>query len=226
MFERFTDRARRVVVLAQEESRELKHNYIGTEHFLLGMAREGECIAALVLKDVGLDLAKTRTLVTDLVKPGAATIPGHIPFTPRAKRVCELALREGLQLGHNYIGTEHLLLGLLKQEECTGALLLTRAGISLADTRKRVIERILVATPIVRTNKPSPTFGTIPASLFSGLIDGIFGGFGTDILGGLGQSLAAEVGDLTIGEAFERFKDTPLKALLENLFDLGGEQAS
>lgn len=223
MFERFTDRARRVVVLAQEESRELKHNYIGTEHFLLGMAREGECIAALVLKDAGLDLAKTRTLVTDLVKPGAATIPGHIPFTPRGKKVCDLAHREGLQLGHNYIGTEHLLLGLLKQEDSTGALLLTRAGISLADTRKRVIERILAATPNTAP-KPPPVFGTIPASSITGIDFGDL--FSLDFIGGLGQSLVESFGDLTVGDAFEKFKDTPLKGVLENLFDLGGEQAS
>lgn len=219
MFERFTDRARRVVVLAQEESRELKHNYIGTEHFLLGMAHEGEGIAALALKDAGLDLEKARTLVTDLVKPGSSTIAGHIPFTPRAKKVCELALREGLQLGHNYIGTEHLLLGLLKQEESTGALLLTRAGISLADTRKRVIERILAATPNTAPKKPS-VFGTIPVSSITGIDFGDM--FGLDFIGGLGQSLVEAFGDLTIGEAFEKFKDTPLKSLL----DLGGEQAS
>ena len=111
MFERFTDRARRVVVLAQEEARMLNHNYIGTEHILLGLIHEGEGVAAKALESLGISLEGVREQVEEIIGQGQTAPAGHIPFTPRAKKVLELSLREALQLGHNYIGTEHILLG-------------------------------------------------------------------------------------------------------------------
>ena len=121
MFERFTDRARRVIVLAQEEARRLEHNYIGTEHLLLGLIHEGDGVAAKAMEMTGIKLEDARLAVTELIGEGEKPVEGHIPFTPRAKRVFELSFREALQLGHNYIGTEHLLLGLLKEgdSECS-----------------------------------------------------------------------------------------------------------
>src|SRR5699024_7539858 len=110
MFERFTDRARRVVVLAQEEARMLNHNYIGTEHLLLGLIHEGEGIAARALESLGVTLASVREQVEDIIGPGSQAPSGHIPFTPRAKKVLELSMREAIQLNHGYIGTEHILL--------------------------------------------------------------------------------------------------------------------
>ena len=109
MFERFTDRARRVVVLAQEEARMLNHNYIGTEHILLGLIHEGEGVAAKGLESLGISLEAVRSQVEEIIGQGQQAPSGHIPFTPRAKKVLELSLREALQLGHNYIGTEHIL---------------------------------------------------------------------------------------------------------------------
>ena len=111
LFERFTDRARRVVVLAQEEARLLNHNYIGTEHILLGLIHEGEGVAAKALESLGISLEAVRSQVEEIIGQGGSSPSGHIPFTPRAKKVLELSLREALQLGHNYIGTEHILLG-------------------------------------------------------------------------------------------------------------------
>ena len=124
MFERFTDRARRVVVLAQEEARLLNHNYIGTEHLLLGLIHEGEGLAAKALESLGVSLDQVRSQVEDMIGVGTATPQGHIPFTPRAKKVLELSLREALQLGHNYIGTEHILLGLVRENEGVAARIL------------------------------------------------------------------------------------------------------
>ena len=115
LFERFTDRARRVVVLAQEEARLLNHNYIGTEHILLGLIHEGEGIASQALESLGISLEAVRDQVEEIIGQGSQSPNGHIPFTPRAKKVLELSLREALQLGHNYIGTEHILLGLIRE---------------------------------------------------------------------------------------------------------------
>ena len=132
MFERFTDRARRVVVLAQEESRLLNHNYIGTEHVLLGLLHEGEGVAARALEELGISLTEVRRRVDDIIGKGSsAPIEGHIPFTPRAKKVLELALREALQLGHNYIGTEHILLGLIREGQGVAAQVLVQMGADL-----------------------------------------------------------------------------------------------
>jgi ATP-dependent Clp protease ATP-binding subunit ClpC len=140
MFERFTDRARRVVVLAQEESRMLDHNYIGTEHILLGLVHEGEGVAAQALQSLDISLERVRQEVEAIVGMGQTAQHGHIPFTPRAKKVLELALREALQLGHNYIGTEHLLLGLIREGEGVAAQVLEKLGASLDRVRDEVIK--------------------------------------------------------------------------------------
>ena len=142
MFERFTDRARRVVVLAQDEARGLKHNYIGTEHLLLGLISEGEGVAAKALETMGIKGEAVRKSVIEIIGEGEKPVEGHIPFTPRAKRVFELSLREALQLGHNYIGTEHLLLGLLKEGEGVAAQVLTKQGADLAQVRQTVIQML------------------------------------------------------------------------------------
>ncbi|GAA5166967.1 ATP-dependent Clp protease ATP-binding subunit [Ornithinimicrobium tianjinense] len=140
MFERFTDRARRVVVLAQEEARLLNHNYIGTEHLLLGLIHEGEGVAAKALESLGISLDAVRQQVQEIIGQGQQSPTGHIPFTPRAKKVLELSLREGLQLGHNYIGTEHLLLGLIREGEGVAAQVLVKLGADLNRVRQQVIQ--------------------------------------------------------------------------------------
>src|SRR5213593_4619004 len=140
MFERFTDRARRVVVLAQEEARMLNHNYIGTEHILLGLIHEGEGVAAKALESLGISLEAVRAQVEEIIGQGQQAPSGHIPFTPRAKKVLELSLREALQLGHNYIGTEHILLGLIREGEGVAAQVLVKLGADLNRVRQQVIQ--------------------------------------------------------------------------------------
>ena len=140
MFERFTDRARRVVVLAQEEARLLNHNYIGTEHILLGLIHEGEGVAARALESLGINLDSVRQQVVEIIGQGQQAPSGHIPFTPRAKKVLELSLREALQLGHNYIGTEHILLGLIREGEGVAAQVLQKLGADLPKVRQTVIQ--------------------------------------------------------------------------------------
>jgi ATP-dependent Clp protease ATP-binding subunit ClpC len=131
VFERFTDRARRVLVLAQEEARLLNHNYIGTEHLLLGLIHEGEGVAATALESLGMSLEAVRGQVEEIIGQGQSAPTGHIPFTPRAKKVLELSLREAKQLGHNYIGTEHILLGLIREGEGVAAQVLVKLGAGL-----------------------------------------------------------------------------------------------
>ena len=140
MFERFTDRARRVVVLAQEEARMLNHNYIGTEHILLGLIHEGEGVAAKALESLGISLEAVRSQDEEIIGQGQQAPSGHIPFTPRAKKVLELSLREALQLGHNYIGTEHILLGLIREGEGVAAQVLVKLGADLNRVRQQVIQ--------------------------------------------------------------------------------------
>lgn len=142
MFERFTDRARRVIVLAQEEARALQHNYIGTEHLLLGLIREGEGVAAKALEAKGVTLEDTRKQVEEMIGKGNAAPNGHIPFTPHAKQVLELSLREALQLGHSYIGTEHILLGLIREGEGVGTQVLIKMDVDLGELRSTTIDMI------------------------------------------------------------------------------------
>src|SRR5436853_1083373 len=140
MFERFIDRARRVGVLAQEEARMLNNNCIGTGHILLGLIHEGEGVAAKALESLGISLEAVRSQVEEIIGQGQAAPTGHIPFTPRAKKVLELSLREALQLGHNYIGTEHILLGLIREGEGVAAQVLQKLGADLNRVRQQVIQ--------------------------------------------------------------------------------------
>jgi hypothetical protein len=142
MFERFTDRARRVVVLAQEEARMLNHNFIGTEHILLGLIREGQGLAASALQSLDISLEAVRQQVEQIIGRGEQAPSGHIPFTPRAKKVLELSLRESHMLGHDYIGTEHILLGLIREGEGVAAQVLVRLGADLNRVRQQVIQLV------------------------------------------------------------------------------------
>jgi ATP-dependent Clp protease ATP-binding subunit ClpA len=140
MFERFTDRARRSLFLSQEEARLLNHNYVGTEHLLLGLVSEGQGVAAKALESLGISLQTVRAQVEEIIGHGQWAPTGHIPFTPRAKKVLELSLREATQLGHNYIGTEHILLGLVREGEGVAAQVLVKLGADLSRVRQQVIQ--------------------------------------------------------------------------------------
>jgi len=165
MFERFTDRARRVVVLAQEEARMLNHNYIGTEHILLGLIHEGEGVAAKALESLGISLEGVRSQVEEIIGQGQQAPSGHIPFTPRAKKVLELSLREALQLGHNYIGTEHILLGLIREGEGVAAQVLVKLGADLNRVRQQVIQLLSGYQGKEAATSGGPAEGTPSTSL-------------------------------------------------------------
>src|SRR5471032_2150135 len=165
MFERFTDRARRVVVLAQEEARMLNHNYIGTEHILLGLIHEGEGVAAKALESLGISLEGVRSQVEEIIGQGQQAPSGHIPFTPRAKKVLELSLREALQLGHNYIGTEHILLGLIREGEGVAAQVLVKLGADLNRVRQQVIQLLSGYQGKQEATAGGPAEGTQSTSL-------------------------------------------------------------
>ncbi len=187
MFERFTDRARRVVVLAQEEARHLNHNYIGTEHILLGLIHEGEGVAARGLQSLDIDLDAVRSQVTEVIGQGQQSPSGHIPFTPRAKKVLELSLREALQLGHNYIGTEHILLGLIREGEGVAAQVLEKLGADLPKVRQTVIQLLSGAEGEERGSSSSSSSGSSRKRTTSGGGDpsgkntGILDQFGRDL---------------------------------------------
>ena len=169
MFERFTDQARRVVVLAQEESRMLNHNYIGTEHLLLGLIHEGDGGAATALEAMGISLEAVRQQVEEIVGKGQDAPSGHIPFTPRAKKVLELSLRESLQLGHNYIGTEHILLGLIREGDGLAAQILVRLGADLAEVREQVL-RQLADQPAEQREHRSSGRAVGPSGVLEGIV--------------------------------------------------------
>lgn len=174
MFERFTDRARRVLVLAQEEARLMEHNFLGTEHLLIALLQEGEGVAATALTQLGADIVGIRALVGDAVVPGApGTASGAPPFTPRSKKVLEFSLREALDMGHNYIGTEHLLLGLVREGEGVGAQVLMTSGLNLDKVRAKVLEMLDVPRPPGDVGRPG---GGAPSL---GLHRGGWGGRGT-----------------------------------------------
>lgn len=162
MFERFTDRARRVLVLAQQEAYQLDHNFIGTEHLLLGLCHEGEGAAATALARMGVRLEAARQKVEQTIGPAGSTPTGPPPFTPRAKKVLELSLRESLQLGQNYIGTEHILLGLLREGEGVAVQVLIGLSVDLSELRQVVISTIGEETPL------APAVGTGPGTQPSG----------------------------------------------------------
>jgi ATP-dependent Clp protease ATP-binding subunit ClpA len=173
MFERFTDRARRVVVLAQEEARMLNHNYIGTEHLLLGLIHEGHGVAATTLESLGISLDAVRQQVEGIIGLGQRAPSGHIPFTPRAKTVLKLSRREAQQLGHDYIGTEHILLGLICEGEGVAAQVLVRLGADLNRVREQVIQLLQgreVKEPVSPVDDPgSPRRSGVQADVRPGV---------------------------------------------------------
>jgi hypothetical protein len=162
VFERFTDRARQVVVLAQEEARLLSHNYIGTEHILLGLIHEGEGVAAKALESLGISLEAVRAQVEEIIGRGGSAPSGYIPFTPRAKKVLELSLREALPLGHNYIGTEHILLGLIREGQGVAAQVLVKLGGDLSRVRQRVIQLQSDDAGAMLHSEPAITASSMP----------------------------------------------------------------
>ncbi len=178
MFERFTDRARRVVVLAQEEARQLNHSYIGTEHILLGLIHEGEGFAAKALEALGIQRDNVRAQVEEVIGPGGASPSGHIPFTPRAKKVLELSLREALQLGHNYIGTEHILLGLIREGDGVAAQVLIKLGADLARVRQQVLQLL---SGYGQGGKEQATAGAPPQSEQQGSSSAVLDQFGRNL---------------------------------------------
>ncbi len=152
MFERFSDRARRVVVLAQEEAQELGHKCVGTEHFLLGILREGDGLAARTLTSLGIEIGAVREQVIEAAGRGDAALHGRIPFSPRSKKVLELSLREALDLGHDYIGTEHILLGITREGEGLAAKILVGSRVGLSDVRARLLD-LMAAEPASRPRR-------------------------------------------------------------------------
>jgi DNA-binding NarL/FixJ family response regulator len=164
LFERFTDRAKRVMVLAQEEARMLNHNYIGTEHILLGLIHEGDGVAANALERLNISLEAARRQVEEIIGQGQAASTGRIPFTPRAKKVVELSLRESLQLGHNYIGTEHILLGLIREGEGVAAQVLQKLGADMNRVRQTVIQQLSESAD----GTPEEILATLPPEFHRG----------------------------------------------------------
>jgi len=192
VFERFTDRARRVVVLAQEEARLLNHNYIGTEHILLGLIHEGEGVAAKALESLGISLEAVRQQVEEIIGQGGSSPSGHIPFTPRAKKVLELSLREALQLGHNYIGTEHILLGLIREGEGVAAQVLVKLGADLSRVRQQVIQLLSGYPGPTGTGSQTPAAPGEKASTGGGSGDAASGSLVLDQFGRNFTQLARE----------------------------------
>jgi ATP-dependent Clp protease ATP-binding subunit ClpC len=204
VFERFTDRARRVVVLAQEEARLLNHNYIGTEHILLGLIHEGEGVAAKALESLGISLEAVRSQVEEIIGQGGSSPSGHIPFTPRAKKVLELSLREALQLGHNYIGTEHILLGLIREGEGVAAQVLVKLGADLSRVRQQVIQLLSGYSGSGQGEGSEPGKEKVGGSADRG--DGAQGG--SAVLDQFGRNLTQNARDKTLDPVIGRMRET------------------
>ena len=214
MFERFTDRARRVVVLAQEEAKMLNHNYIGTEHILLGLIHEGEGVAAKALESLDISLDAVRQQVQDIIGQGQQSPTGHIPFTPRAKKVLELSLREALQLGHSYIGTEHILLGLIREGEGVAAQVLVKLGADLGRVRQQVIQLLS------RRTKNNPVLigepGVGKTAVVEGLAQAIVNGDVPEILADK-QLYTLDLGSLVAGSRYRGDFEERLKKVLKEI---------
>jgi hypothetical protein len=178
MFERFTQDARRVVVLAQEEARRLNHNYIGTEHVLLGLANEDEGVAGRALESFGVSLERARAEVAEMVGVGQTVPTGHIPFTPEAKKVLELSLREALQMGHSYMGTAHILLGVVREGDGVGAQILVKLTPGLQQVRERVLELLAEGGGVAEAEPQAARVARPPAA-------GVAGGPGTFVGSGI-----------------------------------------
>ena len=203
VFERFTDRARRVLVLAQEEARLLHHNFIGTEHLLLGLVHQGDGVAAQVLGQLGIALEDVRTRVDEIVGRSAMEDTGSPPFTPRAKKVLELSLREALQLGHNYIGTEHILLGLMREGQGVGAQILISLGAEPHDVRQQVLRFV--------SNYRGPEVVGLSGSRGGRLVECSFCGRHPPESGRLvsGQRGASYICEHCVSDMTERLRQTP-----------------
>jgi hypothetical protein len=212
MFERFTERARQVVVLAQEEARTLKHNYIGTEHILLGLLREQEGLAARVLESLDITVEGVRAEVVRIVGSGEEVTSGQIPFTPRATKVLELALREALSLGHNYIGTEHILLGLVRETEGVAARVLLDFNANAEKIRDEVIR--MLGGPQLRHSAPSEPMAAADDQFPAAMDDVPAAGIDAD-LGWRGRPMAlAALGAAVLARtAFDRSKTGMLEPL-------------
>ncbi len=209
MFERFTDRARRVVVLAQEEARLLNHNYIGTEHILLGLIHEGEGVAAKALESLGISLEAVRNQVEEIIGQGGSSPSGHIPFTPRAKKVLELSLREALQLGHNYIGTEHILLGLIREGEGVAAQVLVKLGADLSRVRQQVIQLLSgYSGPGAGGSASGTGSGKEPAGATSGQSSEQGGQSGSLVLDQFGRNLTQNAREKKLDPVIGRARET------------------
>ncbi|MEM8903954.1 MAG: ATP-dependent Clp protease ATP-binding subunit [Actinomycetota bacterium] len=208
MFERFTDRARRVVVLAQEEARLLNHNYIGTEHILLGLIHEGEGVAAKALESLGISLEAVRSQVEEIIGQGGASPSGHIPFTPRAKKVLELSLREALQLGHNYIGTEHILLGLIRAGEGVAAQVLVKLGADLSRVRQQVIQLLSGYSGPSGQTSSSGSPGKEPAAAGGRSESGEASASGSLVLDQFGRNLTQIARDKQLDPVIGRERET------------------
>ncbi len=226
MFERFTERARQVVVLAQEEARTLKHNYIGTEHILLGLLREEEGLAARVLESLDITVERVRAQVVRIVGSGEEVTSGQIPFTPRAKKVLELALREALSLGHDYIGTEHILLGLVRENEGLAVRILLGFDVD-ADTIRNEVIRMLPAFGAREQARAMATGGhTSPRVLdqtWLGVLGPVLDGLATEMRRELNR--APDIGDLLLVLAYapDTLAARALRALGVNLDALAGK---
>lgn len=221
MYERFTERARQVVILAQDEAHALKHNFVGTEHLLLGLIREEEGIAARVLTELGFDCDLVRGRVIELAGVGEEAATGQVPMTPTAKKVCELALREALSLGHNYVGTEHLLLGLLREPSGLGYRITVETGIDIptiqqeilrtlnAGAKKRKLEGQKVSKPVVKQ--------TVTTSVASG------GGSGTVVsfAGTISPPTKDQILDKVI-DLFKWFRDNGFQPVTLTSYGVGG----
>jgi ATP-dependent Clp protease ATP-binding subunit ClpC len=209
VFERFTDRARRVVVLAQEEARLLNHNYIGTEHILLGLIHEGEGVAAKALESLGISLEAVRNQVEEIIGQGGSSPSGHIPFTPRAKKVLELSLREALQLGHNYIGTEHILLGLIREGEGVAAQVLVKLGADLSRVRQQVIQLLSgYSGPGAGGSASGTGSGKEPAGATSGQSSEQGGQSGSLVLDQFGRNLTQNAREKKLDPVIGRARET------------------
>ncbi len=215
MFERFTERARQVVVLAQEEARALKHNYIGTEHILLGLRREEEGLAARVLESLDITVERVRAQIVRIVGSGEEVASGQIPFTPRVKEVFELALREALSLGHTYIGTEHILLGLVRENEGVAARILLDFDADAEKVRNEVI-RMLSVPGVRRGAVASAESGPEPA-IDPAWLDGL-----PTLLKPLGEEIRAELGRAPdVGDLLLAIVCVPHTPAAEALSELG-----
>jgi ATP-dependent Clp protease ATP-binding subunit ClpC len=203
MFERFTDRARRVVVLAQDEARSLNHNYIGTEHILLGMLREGEGVAAKALEELGIGADAIRQQVVEIIGRGQQIPSGHIPFTPRAKKVLELSLRESLQLGHEYIGTEHILLGLIREGDGVAAQVLMRLGATKDRVHQQVMQLLQESPASERMPGGEPVYRSSARVVGSAQLDEI-----VERLASIAERLTAIERHLGLGEKTAGPEDT------------------